>query len=166
MPARHSTWENNGEGDCQGRMQPFDTLLLNTLLNSPFLCPSASLQEPKSRPGQGVSCVLWEYCIYLRTCICGETVFVLGKYWFSSSPFSLCFCECSPTAGFICLGLNSAVLELPILSLTINELVGKRKRIWSCIFAWWCFSRLYFLWNKISIYDIFLFPINHHLHSM
>lgn len=67
------------------------TLLCNCLLNIPFLDPSASLQGPKSRCGKGVSYVLWEYCIYFRTCKCGETEFLLGNYWLLSSPFSLQF---------------------------------------------------------------------------
>lgn len=135
MPARHNTWQNNGDGDCQGATQHCDTLLLNYPLSSPFLYPSASLQGPKSRPGQGVNYVLWEYCVYFRTCKCGEMELLLGNYRFSSSPFSLYFCECSPTAGFICLGLNLVVLELCILSLTISELVGRRRRVWSHIFT-------------------------------
>lgn len=65
----------------------------------------------KTRPGQGVNYVLWENCINFRTCKWGETEFFVGKLLNFTFSCQSPFCECLLTAGFVCLGLKSVMLE-------------------------------------------------------
>lgn len=129
--------------------------------------------------------LFWTVLSSVRVHHCRDPKVGLGRVWtmfyeniaFISEPanvvkWNFCgkllvfkFCECSPTAGFTCLGLNLAVLELCILSLTISELIGRRRRVWSYNFTC-ALKEMMFLWNRITVYGMSLFPINHHQPSM